>query len=150
MEGLFIFFATFFLVFVIIIGAAYVAQGITYMNLARKAGVKDAWLAWVPFGVHYINVKIAKLETMYMFIPIGLAMLMGFDFDGRVSLMAAIGVLVWFIVIDGKVLEAFGKDKNLSLLHLVPGIGSIIVFVILMGTALNDSKYIHDEIESLE
>ncbi|MBQ7766664.1 MAG: hypothetical protein IJ397_07475 [Lachnospiraceae bacterium] len=68
-EEALLFVGIFLLAFVVIMGSAiismlvtYVASAIPYFIMARKAGFRHAWLAFIPFGQQYIAMTLSHRE----------------------------------------------------------------------------------------
>lgn len=129
--------AAFFLV--ILIGAliGYVIGSLIYMRVATKAGQTNPWIAWLPFGYAVIAMKLRNKPWYY---GLGIILLVPLNFMGF-ELLYFIGVIAWFIYLDSGILQAFGRDKALAYLHLIPLIGSLIVMILIAVIAFGEAEY---------
>jgi hypothetical protein len=95
---------------------AYVVLAIALMTMAKKRGIENAWMAWVPILDLYLMTQIAGLEWWYLillFIPC-------------VNLFVAI--YIWW-----KICEAHGKPGALSILMIFPVVNLIIPLYLAFG-----------------
>lgn len=141
MEELFVMLGFLLVILLFIAVVGYIVSAITYMTLAKKAGLSSPWIAWLPYGYAFIGVGLAKLEWFYALVPIGLSIINVYNTNLFISILVLIGILSWVIFIDRKILEAFGQNPDLAFIHLVPLVGSLIVFVIIMTIAFGDAQY---------
>lgn len=94
----------------------YIYYGVTLMTIAKKLGVENAWLAWIPLANLYLMVKCAGQETWTMilyFIP----------FVG----------LVWGIYIWMQVGVKRGFAEWVGILVIVPVVGWLVPAYIAFG-----------------
>lgn len=136
MEELLALILAFMFVFLLIGAVAYVLNGLVYTKLAKKVGVQNWGWAWAPYGSWYIGAKVGQLRDYLWIAPIAMS-LIAFSISDLAFLMW-VGIIGYIIYNDKNILERFGGNGNLAFLHLVPGVGSIIVFVMIAAIAFGD------------
>lgn len=131
------------IIFVIGLIIAYVISGLTYSKLAKKAGLPNPWLAWIPLGNVYLILQMTKLPIWLIAVPVANVLFVNsMGFEDPTQLLVVFIYFVVTIIWDNKLLEAFGENKSLAFLHLVPGIGSLIVLIIIMKMAFGSNQYL--------
>lgn len=113
-------FATFFLLILIFVIAAYLYFGFALMTIAKKTNIQNGWLAFIPIGNYYLMTQVAKVPWWTLF---------GFflAFIPLLGIFIFIGLWTW---LWWKISEARGKPGWLSLLMLIPLVNLIIVGII--------------------
>ena len=106
----------FLLVLAFLVGYIYAALALC--ATARRLGIKDAWLAWIPIGNLYLLSQMAKMDWRPVLLVVGVPVpIFGVGFAA---------VLVGFTILwTVKVCEARGKPIWWALLVLVPVFGKI-------------------------
>ena len=127
------------LVFAIIGLAFYVILSLGLMTLARKKGIENPWLAWIPFANLYILGKIVdnvdvstyninKLELVLPLAVVASTILCAIPLIGQIIFLAAflLGVFVFI-----KLYKMYSPE-NMALYTVLSCIGlfSIIIFMI--------------------
>lgn len=95
----------------------YVFNALAVMTIAKKSGVKNAWLAWIPIGDIYLLTQVGGQSgwwTLIVLTPL-------IPMVGPFLLVAGL-IYIWW-----KVCEARNKPAWLSLLVLLSGIGYMIL-----------------------
>lgn len=116
-----------------ILFAIYVFRAIVYMKIGKKAGLSNTWISFLPLGEGIIAVSMRG-----WFWAIGLVPLL-FSFVGYEALVSLL-FLGWCIFVDSIVLEEFGENPMIAALHLIPGIGSLIVFIKIASLAFGPAE----------
>ncbi len=146
MEELLIFMMGFILVILVIGAIGYIVNALVYMKLGEKCNVDNYWVAWIPYGSYYIGTKVGKLDIKF-FIATIIASIATFSTEDGISVIFSLILIGLIIYIDRSILERFGKNKNLAFLHLILGIGSLIVFIIIATLAFGAAKPEEWEVE---
>lgn len=94
--------------------AVYVLNGIAFMNLARLAGRPDiTWMAWVPIANVIQQLLLIQKSGWNIF-----------------WLLCPIANIVFAIIWQVKLLNAFGKSGAFWLFNLIPYVGSLVYFIL--------------------
>lgn len=124
-------------VLLIVFALIYILNGITYSRLAKKAGIKETWLAWIPYGAHILTLKMGGLNLLwFLLFPLSSLLVL---IESPLETISSLGIIAVLIYMDKYLLEAFGKNGNLAFLHLIPGIGSLIILVMIISMAFDNS-----------
>jgi hypothetical protein len=107
--------------------AFYVYTSLAYVAIAKKLGMKNPYLAWVPGANMYLMAQMAEMPTWPAFLMIGLVIPMA---DAVCAIILGVYTFIW----GWKILERVGRPGNWILWSLIPFIGTI-VFLILLGVA---------------
>lgn len=144
---LYILFAEHTLLVVLAAILLHVLSAVTYMNLARKAGIRNWWVAWIPLGSLYLKVKLIDVPFIMMGIPIAMILIDVFSigdvpgyyvYDIKIILITVVYYLIWKIYSDRKLLQFLDKNGNMAFIHLIPAMGTLISFAQIMLIALQE------------
>lgn len=139
MEELMLFFMGFLLVMLVVGLVFYIVNALVYVKLSKKCDEKNYWLAWIPFGVYYLSTRIGRLDIK-IFIATLITSIVFTATDGTVSLIFGIVLIGLIIYMDRYIFDRFGKNKNLAFFHLIPVLGSFIVFIMIAVIAFGESQ----------
>lgn len=96
-----------FIIFGIFLLIKYIVMSWTFMVIAKKMNIKDAWLAWIPLINFVLLNRMAGISEWAILLII---------FPG----VNAIYICVVMVLATMKACEKFGLEKMLSLLMLLP------------------------------
>lgn len=148
------FFAAFLLFFLMIltfIVIFYIVNAIVYMKMAKKAGLSNPWMAWLPYGTYIISLSIGNLSPWFAMIPISSSLISLISSPASLvpSLLLSLATIVIIVVMDMRVLESFGENKNIAFLHLTV-IGSFVVWGYMAYIAFSKNKVlVHRELSDV-
>lgn len=123
----------FILILLTIVLVIHIFSAIVYMKLGTKAGVKNSWVAFLPYGYGIVGVQMKKWFWAVGLLPMVLFFI---DSPGLVLLLS----YAWFVFIDYVVFETFGENPSFAFFHLLPGIGSLIVMIKLATMAFGKAQ----------
>lgn len=136
------FFAVIMLVIIAILLVNYVLNGILFMKLAKKANISQSWLAWLPYGPEFLMTKIARINPMFLLVPIGVSMLTWATNNPLAIGILAVSNIGYYLYVSRKIFENFGKNPDLAFLILIPVIGGIMNLVNYFRMAFGEDAYI--------
>lgn len=124
---------------IIVFIALYVLGGLTYMRLGKKAGVEWAWVSWLPYGMPFVTAKALNWDKWALFPILAIAaMVVGIiPFLGYLYFLF---VAIFLIIQLAQFLIGYGRSPWLLLWNLIPWVGSIVFFIIMLQTAWSN-KY---------
>ena len=139
MEELVLFFMGFLLV--VLVGGLifYVVNAMVYVRLSKKCNEENYWLAWIPFGVYYLSTRVGRLDIK-VFIASLITSIAFILSDGLTNVILGVVLIGMIIYMDRYILRRFGKNSNLAYFHLIPVLGSFVVFVVIAVIAFGESK----------
>ncbi len=114
------------LILIILIGV-YVYTSLVYMKLAKKLGVKPAWLAWIPIVNLYLISKTAQKHWWPMLLILTLPIPI-------INILAMTTLSVFIFFWHLKIFSRIGCPEWWALTSLLPGVG-VIVFYVFLGIA---------------
>ena len=118
LSGLFAGLANMLLVVIFFGLAAYVYGSLTMMFTAKRLGIENEWLAWIPIGNLVLMSKMAKMEWW----PVLLLLAAFIPFIGGLAVLAlTVFTYIWW----WKICEARGREGWQVLLTLIPFVGVI-------------------------
>ena len=101
--------------------AVYIYSALALSVIAKRAKVKNPWLAWIPFANFYLVTQIAKVSEWWTL----LLLILLFP---KLGVIVIWGFSIWFFWL---ICERRKHSGVLSLLMLIPGLGHLIVLGIL-------------------
>jgi len=133
--GLLSLLATFLIIFIVFALISYVYFALALMVTAKRLGVKNAWLAWIPVINIYLFPKMARKPVwpiVFIIVPYLLNLFINIDalpvliyLLGAIAIVGIVFTISWLI----KILKRRGKPWWWLLLFLIPIFNFIWVFV---------------------
>ena len=121
------------LIFIILF--VFIVLGVVYSSLGANNGVDHAWVAFIPFGNYYVAAKVADLPELIWILPIAGAI--NSILFPQLRIFIGLLLVLYSIWADRELLDNIGRNKNMAFLHLIPGVGSLIVFTIIAIESFN-------------
>ncbi len=102
----------------------YIYTALAYMFLARKIGVKPAWLAWIPIANLYLISKMARMHWW----PMLLLLLVPIP---GLNILAIIALTIFIFFWHTKIFARVGRPEWWAVTLFLPSIGTIVFYVFL-------------------
>lgn len=118
---------------------SYILQSLGYYTIANRRGIKNPWLAWIPFGVTWI---IGSISDQYQYVTKGKT-----KNRRKLLLGLSIGIFVfyilWVIVMVMAAIMA-ETDVGAAFLGLIAILGVLGVFAIAIASAILQYMCMYD------
>ena len=118
---------------------SYILQSLGYYTIANRRGIKNAWLAWIPFGVTWI---IGSISDQYQYVTKGKT-----KNRRKLLLGLSIGVfafyILWFIVMVMAMIMA-ETGAGAAFLGLIAILGVLAILAIAIASAILQYMCLYD------
>jgi len=102
----------------------YIIQALAFYAMGRKARVSYSWLAFIPILQIFVLLAIIRRSAwnvLWLLIPV----------------VNVIFGIIWYV----RLFRAFGQNPWLLLLLIIPGIGELVLFVMLLYMGFSSAQY---------
>ena len=119
--------------------ASYILQSLGYYTIANRRGIKNPWLAWIPFGVTWI---IGSISDQYQYVTKGRT-----KNRRKLLLGLSIGIFVFYILwVIVMVMAAIMAETGVgaAFLGLIAIFGALGIFAIAIASAILQYMCLYD------
>ena len=119
--------------------ASYILQSLGYYTIANRRGIKNPWLAWIPFGVTWI---IGSISDQYQYVTKGRT-----KNRRKLLLGLSIGIFVFYILwVIVMVMAAIMAETGVgaAFLGLIAILGVLGIFAIAIASAILQYMCLYD------
>jgi hypothetical protein len=122
----------FLVILILLVAVLYILGALTLYRIGKKAELDWAWVAWIPGGSLFVIAKVVNWDKWALFpiLVIGDFVLNWIPVLGQ---LFNIAVDVFLIIQLAQLIMLYRRSALILLWNLLPGIGSIIFYIILFN-----------------